>query len=356
MKTANIYLKTTETCNLNCKHCFTSGKNGKKIYWDVDLVINWIKKLKNYYPNLEHVHFEFHGGEPFLVPIFQMEKVYHECNGLWKNMSWGTTTNLVYKIDNEYLNFVKTILGNRIATSWDPNIRFSNEKQKLLWEKNVKTLIDENVIVKLFVSVTKDVVQTEPIKLIKYFKDMNFKEVSFERLTKNGNANLFPEIFPTNKELDEWFLLMHKQNLQYDCRGWFDNEFLENIYSKFEDNLLNLGTFCRDCEQKLFTINADGTIAGCPNSAPEDYYGHITQNIEDMITSTKRTKIISCEASRDSRCYECPVFSHCGGDCHQLSWENNTCAAPKSLMLDLFDINNKKEKLIVKKIISIKEF
>jgi radical SAM protein with 4Fe4S-binding SPASM domain len=348
MKTANIYLKTTETCNLNCKHCFTNGKNGKKIYWNVELVMDWIKRLNHYFPNLEHVHFEFHGGEPFLVPLHQMEKVYSECNGLWKNMSWGATTNLVYKIDNDYLNFVKKIFNNRIATSWDPNIRFSNEKQKKLWEKNVKILIKENIDLKLFVSVTKDVIKTEPIELLKYFKNMKFKEVSFERLTKNGNANLFPEIFPSNEELNKWFLLMHEQNLQYNCRNWFDNEFLENIYSKFEDNLLNLGTFCRDCEQKLFTINADGTIAGCPNSAPEDYYGHITQEIEEMINSPKRMEIISCEASRDPRCYECSVFSYCGGDCHQLEWNGDICAAPKDLMIKLSNINSKKKFIIFK--------
>ena len=26
-----VYLKTTETCQLNCKHCFTNGINGRKI-------------------------------------------------------------------------------------------------------------------------------------------------------------------------------------------------------------------------------------------------------------------------------------------------------------------------------------
>jgi len=349
MKTLNVYLKTTETCNLNCKHCFTNGKNGKKIYWNVDLTIDWIKRVNEYFPNLNHIHFEFHGGEPFLVPIQQMQRVYDSCNNLWKSMSWGATTNLVYKIDDDYIKFVKNVFGNRLASSWDPNIRFSNEKQKKLWEKNIKTLNENQISIKLFVSVTKDLIKIEPIKLLKYFKKLKFKEVSFERLTKNGNANLFSEIFPTNKELDDWFLLMHEQNLKYGCRDWFENEFLENIYSKFENKLLNLGTFCRDCEQKLFTINADGTIAGCPNSAPEQYYGHITQEIKDLINSPKRIEVISCETHRDSRCYECPVFQYCGGDCHQLEWQDNICAAPKSLMMNLSGINREK------KIISIKE-
>jgi radical SAM protein with 4Fe4S-binding SPASM domain len=164
-------------------------------------------------------------------------------------------------------------------------------------------------------------------------------------LIQEGENSLSVKL--TNKELDEWFLLMHKQNLKYGCRDWFENEFLENIYSKFENRLLNLGTFCRDCEQKLFTINADGTIAGCPNSAPEQYYGHITQEIKDLVNSPKRMEIISCETHRDSRCYECPVFQYCGGDCHQLEWQDDVCGAPKSLMRNLAGINNSKNKIFL---------
>jgi radical SAM protein with 4Fe4S-binding SPASM domain len=348
MKTLNVYLKTTETCNLNCKHCFTSGKNGKKIYWNVDLVANWIKKMYNYNPSISHVHFEFHGGEPFLVPLEQMRQVYNDTNGLWESMSWGATTNLVYNIDEEYLKFVKEVLGNRIATSWDPNIRFSNDKQKNLWEKNIKFLKENGVTIKLFVSVTKDVVSEDPIKWLNYFKELKVDEVSFERLTKNGNANFFPEIFPTNRELDKWFLLMHNQSVQNNCDSWFHNDFLQSVYDKFQNNVLNSGTFCRDCEQKLFTINADGTIAGCPNSAPEDYYGNIQQEIDDLINSPKRIEIISCEKSRDPRCYACDIFSKCGGDCHQLEWQDDVCGAPKSLMLKINELNKKK-------FISIKE-
>ena len=39
MKDLMIYLKTTETCNLNCAHCFTSGVNGRKIYFNTDKLL-----------------------------------------------------------------------------------------------------------------------------------------------------------------------------------------------------------------------------------------------------------------------------------------------------------------------------
>ena len=90
--------------------------------------------------------------------------------------------------------------------------------------------------------------------------------MALERLTGNGNALLHPEIFPRNVDQDAWFLKMHQQSEEHGARDWFENEFLETIYDKFEKNFNKGGTFCRDCEEKLYTINADGTLSGCPNA------------------------------------------------------------------------------------------
>ena len=192
-----FYLKTTETCNLNCKHCFTSGINGPKVYWDTTKVIKWLNDFRKYNSQKnDSAHLEFHGGEPFLVPVSEMQNVYDETKGLWENQSYGVTTNLVFKFKQEHMDFVKGPLNNRCGTSWDPNIRFGNEKQANLWRKNVKDLVDEGVTVKLFISVTKDTIAIEPIELLKWVKDLGVKEMALERLTGNGNANLHPEIFP----------------------------------------------------------------------------------------------------------------------------------------------------------------
>lgn len=349
MKELMIYLKTTETCNLNCKHCFTSGTNGAKIYWDHIKVAAWIKQLQNKFPNSPHVHLEFHGGEPFLADLDTMQYVYETCNGLWDNQSWGITTNLTFKLTDDQIRFIQGPLGNRVGTSWDPDIRFANPKQYDLWRKNVQTLIDLGVTIKLFISVTKGTVAMNPIDLLEWVKDLGVKELALERLTGNGNALLHPEIFPTNLEQDAWFLKMYHQVIEHDAREWLDNEFIESVLSKFESNFLGAGTFCRDCEEKLFTLNADGTVAGCPNSAPEDYYGHIDDTLENLLFGPKRLEVIACEKSRDSRCYNCEVFEYCGGDCHQLEWQDNVCGAPKSLMLHL------KSKHKYSKVIKLKE-
>jgi radical SAM protein with 4Fe4S-binding SPASM domain len=343
MKELLIYLKTTETCNLNCSHCFTNGSNGAKVYWQHEKVADWLYRLHKETSTSPHVHCEFHGGEPFLADVSTMQYVYDNCKDLWPSMSWGITTNLVFKLDQEKIDFILGPLEGRIGTSWDPDIRFANPKQYDLWRKNVETLHSLGVDIKLFVSVTKGTIALEPIDLIEWVRDLGVKELALERLTLNGSATRNPQIFPTNLEQDQWFLRMHEQIKQHDARRWFDNEFFENIYAKFESGVTSAGTFCRDCEEKLFTLNADGTIAGCPNSAPEQAFGLINDEIPDLLINPQRLENIACERSRDPRCYSCDVFEHCNSDCHQLDWQDDICGAPKSLMRELAHINTSRK-------------
>jgi radical SAM protein with 4Fe4S-binding SPASM domain len=334
-----VYLKTTETCNLNCLHCFTSGSRGAKIYWDHVKVADWLLRLSKKLPKENHVHLEFHGGEPFLAELDTLQYVYNNCKDLWASQSWGITTNLTFKLTQDKIDFIMGPLDGRIGTSWDPDIRFASPKQYDLWRKNVETLINLGVQIKLFVSVTKGTIAMEPIDLLEWVRDLGVRELALERLTMNGSAKSNLHIFPTNAEQDQWFLKMHQQSQEADARSWFDNEFLETVYAKFESNMTSGGTFCRDCEEKLFTVNADGSISGCPNSAPEQGFGHIDDNIDQLFHSPTRIENIACERSRDPRCYECSVFQYCGGDCHQLEWQGDVCGAPKSLMRSLAGIN-----------------
>ncbi len=321
-----FYIKTTETCNLNCEHCFTNGMHGRRIFFDPEKTADFVTDFIG-----ESIHVDFHGGEPMLAPLESMYK-FHELVAPMFGIegTFGMTTNLTYKITPEMLEFMDTILKKRVGTSWDQGIRWKDARQINLWESNVKMLIARGYEIKLFVSMNKSLMKTSPKDILDNFKSIGIKEVSFERLTHDGSATRNPEIFPSNKEIDDWIYEMHKVN----DREYFDNTLLESIYSKFEGRSIREATFCRDCETKIFTVNADGTIAGCPNSAPTAHYAKLGDPIEYIMNHESRSCMITSEKYIDPRCISCPVFGECGGDCYKLEWDDQ-CPAPKKLMLEL---------------------
>ena len=195
-----VYVKTTETCNLNCAHCFTSGINGRKIYFDADKTAKWCNELDD---GSNHIHFEYHGGEPLLAPMKDLWHFYNVTKDHWGDKcTHGITTNLTYKLTDERVEFLKVLDSGSIGTSWDPNIRFANEKQRQLWEDNVKRLVSEGCNIQCFISVSKDVVAMEPLEIADYMHSLGVGSINYERLTHDGNATINTDIFPHNSELD----------------------------------------------------------------------------------------------------------------------------------------------------------
>ena len=108
-----IYLKTTETCNLNCKHCYTNGKSGRKIYWDRSKVVDWLTRFSEKISSNDTVHCEFHGGEPFLVNTAEIKDVCKRVKEVIPNVSFGATTNLTYKIKDDQKELIKSYFSIR---------------------------------------------------------------------------------------------------------------------------------------------------------------------------------------------------------------------------------------------------
>lgn len=346
-----VYIKTTESCNLNCSHCFTRGNLPQRKFLDVEKTIDWIRRYTKAIDPNDHVHFEFHGGEPFLAPVETLKtitKVIREEGP--KKQSIGATTNLVYKLKQDLLDFIVDDLDS-IATSWDKGIRFANPQQEFLWFSNMMTIQNRGKAMVLNVSLSRSVLEMKATDLIHLLKGTGCYKVLFDRITLDGNAKSHTDMFPTNEEINQWYLRMHEATQLLDAREWFYNSALEDVYIKFEQGNSSCGTFCRDCEERLLTINANGTIGGCPNTAFAEPYGKISMNIEDLFKSSKRLDVIVKERTRNEVCYTCPVFNYCGSDCHQLAWDGDVCASPKELMKKLagleYDNNLMKKKRII---------
>ena len=330
-----VYLKTTDTCQLNCDHCFTNGNMGSKKFFNVEQTIKFFEEMHRLVPVYSGGHIAFHGGEPMLCPVNMMNEAYAGIKDLWPNIWWSVQTNLTYNLTDEKMKFFETVCNKSFGTSWDYGIRWKSPKQKAIWAENVKHLTGQGHELTVMVSLNKNLIQNvEPIQVIEEMIELGVKYVNFERITPNGNARLNDQIFPTNQELDAWSMKMWEQSKENNTWKKIGNLFLDSVLTSFVHGTYS-GCRSRQCEQKIYTINASGTIGGCPNSATTEHYGTIFDPIESVIFNPKRMCNIQKEAVRNPVCGTCDVFDICNGDCHQLAWQGDLCAAPKTLMREL---------------------
>lgn len=328
-----IYLKPTDTCNLDCSHCFTSGSKGAKTAWDIPKVSRWVSDLSKQYPD-DHIHVELHGGEPFLRPIEEHWEFAQSLQTLmgddYTRVSIGGTTNLVYKLYPEHIEFFTTVMGSRLGTSWDPVYRFKNDRMYDLWKDNLKLLKSHGVVLKMFVTVTDELLNWNIADLLSLWEDFGVDEIAIERLTGGGNADENPYLFPDNRLVDRFYYDLYWEYKSK--RPNFEIVTLDTLEEKFETGQFKVDTNCRDCEQNLFTVGADGAIGGCANGAQSESVGRTDDPVDEFLVSEGRLARITKELDYPENCLTCDLFDVCGGDCHRLVWQGDSCPGLRLLL------------------------
>jgi len=324
-----IYIKTTGTCNLDCHHCFTNGKNGDKTQFDPMVTADWVRSFMAKYPVGTHYHMEFHGGEPFLVPL---EKLKAFADQFIDNphVSFCANSNLTFKLREEHILFMLDYFDGFIGTSWDPWIRWANDKQFNLWKSNLELLRSRGIGIALKASVSRALLQMTPDWFIDQMESFAVEEVSLERLTFDGNATANRDVFPDNEEQDNWYLALYQRYKQRKPRVRIKT--LDIIEEKLKNNIVKVDTNCRNCEQNLVTINSDGSLSGCPNAAAKLHHAKIEDGVEAFLVSDGRVTEIATELTWGDGCLGCDVFDLCGGDCHRLPWQDGRCGGLKNTL------------------------
>nr|DAX76814.1 MAG TPA: putative Fe-S oxidoreductase [Caudoviricetes sp.] len=338
-----IYLKTTETCNLDCPHCFTSGSNGRKVFWNVEKVKKWLSNLNDYQPKEESFNIALHGGEPFICKMKDLIDVAEHIHTFDREVELTISTNLVYKLTDERLDFIKKYIRG-VATSWDITGRFQTPEQLALWEKNIATLLkisDDPEFVRVHTVLSKELIQFGVERYIKEVIDKNnIRYFTIEKITPHGSAKVnSKEIIPSNKDANDFIYSLHRYITDNNLRDKYQIDCLRDIYDKVEKRLSNQGMYSRHCEESIYTVNADGTVSGCPNDAPNIHYGNISQDMDKIHHSPKRMIQIHKEVVLNDECYSCDLLEYCGGGCYKLHWDDTGCPTPKQLILDLIKDN-----------------
>lgn len=292
-----------------------------------------------------------------LAPLPDLYRAYEGLKDLFPKTTFAAQTNLTYPLTEAKRKFFKDVLmRDGFGTSWDYDIRFGStgnrEKQIEMWEENVRTLVADGHYLTMIVSITKKLIEEkEPIDIINYAHQLGFKHILFERITSDGNAKENSQIIPNNRMQDEWLRKMFNQCLKHKTYEYIGNMLMSELAEAFVHHK-HTANRCRVCEQSLLTINATGTIGGCPNTGPVEHWGHIDWPVLESLKSKRRLEAIACESlERPSLCYECPAFEYCNSDCNKLAWDEDEkyCAAPKLIWKQMIadrDIDQYKKLII----------
>lgn len=230
-------------------------------------------------------------------------------------------TNLTYKLTDPILNTMQKMYDDKgqsyIETSWDHKIRF-NEKQLQLWTKNIQTLLQNNIIPEVSITLTKQLLNDfTPEQIYAKFTALGVRHIQFERLLVCGSA-CNHNLVPSADTLTEWLA-----NAAAACPDNITVKYFGEIKDGLQGNCH--GCIGRLCYNNQFTIDVDGTIYGCPVD-----YIHKRGSI---FTSLKQNKtqlnLINCVPDV---CLNCQYVNVCKGDCYLI---NDRCT-----IKPLFDVIN----------------
>lgn len=310
-----IYLRVVQGCNLNCTHCFTLGNQDKyqlAYLSQIDLFINNIKKNVN----PKSAVFYIHGGEPFLAPLEYLSEVNSVIKKTFPDIHKNIIpqTNLMYKIDQPYINFIKKEYNSHIGVSWDHGIRFSTTTKGLgedLFLKNFRLLVDEGIEMAVAITVQKHLLTQDPIEVIKKLDGAT--SIDFEFLTMFDKKT--HDLKVNNTEWSKFYFEIVKYYAEHDTT-WSLPQVDLLTKSHLENKIYQCK--CNCCQHRTFTMNCNGSTGLCPD---ETYFSPIS-TVQEMTTNwnlfqKKAEQLYLGQLGQDINeiCTKCDFFSICGGNC-----------------------------------------
>ena len=212
-----IFVRVQQGCNLNCTHCFTLGNEDKVQTTPFEYVDQFLTAIKaNVDPTRGTIY--LHGGETFLAKMSYLRQVTARIKELYPSEDFKIIpqTNLVFKIGDEFIDFIKTHCNGHIGVSWDAKIRFGSIKtenqvrQEKLYFANLKKLLDAGVKVHISITAQRHLLAVNPLKIAEMFAGVN--SIDFELLTTFDEKTR--DLRPNLKKWAQWLdvLVDHYQH------------------------------------------------------------------------------------------------------------------------------------------------
>lgn len=325
-----IYLRVVQGCNLNCSHCFTLGNRDSYQTAPFEQVRSYLQAIKtNVNPRAAVMY--IHGGEPFLASM----DYHRQLNALIKEVMGDTVidiipqTNLMYKIDDEFIEFLHQEYKGQIGISWDYKIRFGSTSKGLsedLFFENFRKIVKAGIEPAIAITVQKYLFEQDPVELVQKFEGA--KSIDFEFLTYFSEGTNALRV-----SNDDWSRFYHSIVRYYSENQTTWSLPLVDLFTKSVKENKIYQCKCNCCQHRTFTMNCNGTIGLCPDETYFDSFSTVQEmstQWEAFETKAKQKYLTQIVQPANAMCQSCEFYDYCGGNCEPTLFNVGDTECPMS--------------------------
>jgi len=332
MKHLTAIIHLTNDCNLGCKYCYTGSallnlskkkSINSKFEKSLPTLYKFLDELNEYNGGIE-TKLIFHGGEPLLISIQNLNKVisyikrkhYPFTYGIQTNGSLITDKHIEFFIDNKFEIGISLDGNKELNDRTRVNKNGSSAFQSIF--NNMIKLKEKGLNFGVLVTLNKYNFN-EIEQIYSFFKRYNIpfsiRPIFQTSFFENGNFQITPKEYGEAfcKLFDLWF---YDNEIPFN----FINEF-SSIMAQFTEPIEGLVScnFTKKCPEHFVSFNLDGSILPCNRFYGEESfeYGNIKQNTLTNITSCELSKSLSkrWEKLSTTECANCEIKDFCYGGC-----------------------------------------
>jgi radical SAM domain protein len=366
IKTINTLIKTTHSCNMRCKYCFSDKYGYDDKILEIDKLKKYIDLLSEKY---NYINWIWHGGEPLITPLDYYQEIYDYCKKKHSKFLYSLQTNGTLLSENN-IKFFKNNNTN-IGLSFDGlnNNKTRQNTNKIL--QGIDLLHQQDVYPGAIMVVNQYNVKNLENEY-KYFKSLNLglklNPMFNDGAAKKNNYSLNSDEYIYN--FTKFFQLW-----AYDRNCNINVSTCLELVDLVVNERSNVCTY-NSCLGKWLCFDVNGHIYPCDRLCIEEYdLGNIDNinNIDEAFENDNFLKLLKNSIKKRNECTKsCEYYKNCYAGCNAnliLSKENSNndyCYIHKNILKNikgfLLELKNVKEEdyekynpTLIKKIKKVKE-